>query len=199
MNLLRLCLFIIAAAWVASRQWAPISHEPGVLIPQMPEQMDHKSEEAPIRHGEWILKPLATYVIHARVLGAARYRFDTVAELSPLDLLLGWGPMSDSSVLEKMSFDQRKRFGFWQYARDCVLTEPEIRSHAANVHVIPADDHLHSRLTALKVGSLVRLQGLLVEAVHSERGGKPWRSSLTRTDRGDGACEILYVKSMREL
>jgi hypothetical protein len=198
MKAIRFTLLMIVVTWLASRPFVPISHEPGVLISQEPRQATPPADEAPIRHGEWMLKPLAEYEVHARVLATTRYRFDAVSELSPNDLILGWGPMSDSAVLDKISFSQSLRFGYWSFDRDCPLPESEISRHAANTHIIPANDQVRERIASLRVGSLVRLQGKLVEATHTG-GGKPWRSSLKRTDRGAGACEIIYVKSIREL
>ena len=144
----------------------------------------------------WTLTPLATYTVHARVLATARYRSDATADLSPYDLLLGWGPMSDSTVLREMSFSQSNRFGYWQYGPDSLLSSSEITRHAANTHLIPANRYVSDRIGALKVGSVVRLRGKLVEATRSDGQGPPWRSSLSRTDSGAGACEIVYVESI---
>jgi len=37
------------------------------------------------------------------------------------------------------------------------------------------------------------MSGYLIEATHPQ-GVKPWRSSLTRTDTGSGACELMWVE-----
>ena len=44
-------------------------------------------------------------------------------------------------------------------------------------------------------GVLKRLDGWLIEADAPD--GWTWRSSLTREDSGDGACEVIYVCSLR--
>lgn len=191
-------LIFIAASWVVTRPFMPIEHEPGVLVPEEPRQLALNGDDPPIQTGDWTLTPLAGYIIQARVLSTKRYRSDLTAEIAPTDLLLGWGPMSDSAILRTMSFRQNNRFGFWTFGGDCPLPEAEISKHAANTHLILANESVRRRIASLKVGSLVRLRGQLVEARHAD-GGKPWRSSLTRTDRGDGACEIIYVESVIEL
>ena len=56
---------------------------------------------------------LASFDIRARVIAAERYRFDRGAALSPVDLALGWGAMSDSDVLKQLSVSQGGRFYSW--------------------------------------------------------------------------------------
>lgn len=188
-------LILMAASWAVTRPFMPIERPPGVLVAAEPRQGELQENAPALRAGDWVLKPLATYEIQARVLGIARYRFDSVADISPYDLLLGWGPMSDSAVVNHMSFDQRGRFGYWIVGRGGSMDEQEINRYAANTHLIPASQRVRDRIASLKVGSLVRLRGYLVEAINPA-GGRPWRSSLTRTDRGTGACEIIYVESI---
>jgi hypothetical protein len=71
-------------------------------------------------------------------------------------------------------------------------------THSANNHLIPADDSVRDQIAALRVGSLVKISGFLVEATHPQ-ADHPWRSSLTRDDTGDGACEIIYVRNVIEM
>jgi hypothetical protein len=49
---------------------------------------------------------LAAFDIRARVIARARYRFGRAADLSPIDLVLGWGALSDTDVLKKIRFSQ---------------------------------------------------------------------------------------------
>lgn len=173
-----------------------ISHPPGVLAPGDPVQLTLPENAPEIRLKGWTLTPLATYSIHARVLSKRKYSSDSTSAISPLDFLVGWGPMSDSSILGTMSFRQSQRFGYWQPGQNTPLSPAEIASHAANIHLIPANDAVRDRLASLRVGSLVQLRGKLVEATLAGNKGAPWRSSLTRTDTGNHSCEILYVESV---
>jgi hypothetical protein len=182
-------------AWLWSLASGPIKHPPGILAPHDPVQVEVTDNSASFPIDEWTLRPLAFYRIDARVLSKKRYRFDFPAKLSPYDLLLGWGPMSDSTIVETLSFSQRGRFGLWHWERDPPLSMPEINRHACNIHIIPANDGIQDRIAALRIGTLVRIYGNLVEATHP-KAREPWRSSLTRTDEGSGACEILFVKSI---
>ena len=50
---------------------------------------------------------------------------------------------------------------------------------------------------SLRQGELVHLEGELVEATGPELG--TWRSSLSRTDTGNGACELMLVKDCSKI
>jgi hypothetical protein len=65
---------------------------------------------------------------------------------------------------------------------------------AANMHLIPATGTLEDELKRVRPGNVVRLQGQLVSALGPNNF--TWRSSLTRADSGDGACELFYVEAI---
>ena len=46
----------------------------------------------------------------------------------------------------------------------------------------------------MRVGDIVHLEGQLIEA--RGKDGSTWRSSMSRDDTGDGACEVVYVRSL---
>jgi len=63
------------------------------------------------------------------------------------------------------------------------------------MHMIPANDGIERQLKSLRLVNLVRIKGFLVEVSNKE--GLHWKSSLTRSDTGAGACELLWVESLR--
>lgn len=169
----------------------PVAQPPGILAPQDPLQTAPESTATWTFH-DHTLTPLAAFEIHARVLSVERYHFDRAAELSPVDLALGWGPMSDSRILEAFSIDQRDRWYFWRAAH-MPIPEGEVIGHSANMHMIPENDSIARRLKAARVGQVVHLKGKLVRV--DGKDGWHWISSLSRTDTGDGSCEVIWVES----
>lgn len=190
-----LFLFALAKAW---GQWEHRAIHPadGALAPDAPRQAD--ADGAPtIELGRWTLTPRASYDITARILGREDYRFDPIADLAPLDLALGWGPMSDNQVLQGLEISQGARFYSW---RPVTGSQPldvrELSTHSANTHVIPANAAVAARLAALRHGGqVVQLTGLLVDGARDD--GMTIRTSLTRTDTGAGACEFMLVQSVQ--
>jgi hypothetical protein len=135
------------------------------------------------------VRALARFELAARVLSAERYRFDREAKLSPIDLALGWGPMSSNAVLDTLDISQGGRFFHWS-SREPMIAPGEIMRHSANMHMVPVDEATRATLLEARGGSLVFLSGWLVEA---KADGWKWRSS-PRAASGAGACELVLVE-----
>jgi hypothetical protein len=189
---LSLLLGVMGLRWWQGR---PVSQPPGVLTPGEPLQSEPESL-APRGFRDHLITPLARFEIRARVLSTERYRFDRAAQLSPVDFVLGWGPMSDSRVLKAFTIRQRDRWYFWS-SRQLPIPAAEVISHSANMHMIPSNGSVERRLLAVRTGQIVELNGQLIRAEGKDHWH--WVSSLTRTDTGDGSCEVIWVESVRVL
>ncbi len=181
------------ALWLGIDDWRQreITQPAGVLASAEPSQRDSKA--APIVVGDYTLTPRAEFSLKARVLASERYRFDALSSLIPRDLALGWGPMSDSSVLAQIDISQSGRFYFWKTR---TATPPialdVIAASSANMHLIPANRAVARVLDRARVGQLIELDGQLVDV--RGNNGRQMSTSLTRSDTGAGACEIIYVE-----
>ena len=187
-----LAALVLSAGGLHSWLTRPLNPPPGVLAPEEPVQEPPVSADAWNYHDHRLVS-LATFELHGRVLAKERYRFDRAAELSPVDLALGWGPMSDSSVLARIKIRQGDRWYYWSTS-SFPIPEGEITSHSANMHMIPATPYVQRRLLGLRVGQVIRLRGRLILAVG--RDGWKWVSSLSRLDSGEGACEVIWVEAV---
>jgi hypothetical protein len=187
---------LLVAAYIVWGAWnwyidRPLHRMAGILAPAEPLQTPVDSAAPATRVGRWILTPRADYRITARILRVERYRFDSLAALVPEDLALGWGPMSDSRILDTMEITQSNRFYFWRLSRDQPISKEDVIAHSANTHVIPRDSAIAALLHRLRRGEVVTLSGLLVDA---RRDDGAWiNTSLGRTDTGAGACELMLV------
>ena len=156
-------------------------------------QTDFDSPQPAIAFKDATLQPLAKFSLIARVLSRDDYHFDAESDISPTDLAFGWGRMSDSAILRSIDISQGGRFYHWQ-VRDFPIPRREIETHSANMHMIPADASVERALKRVRIGDVVTLDGYLVEA--DKPNGWKWRSSLTREDTGNGACELIYVREL---
>ena len=188
-------LLCALALWLGWLWWhgRPIARAGGVLAANDPVQTHFDAPQSPITLKDATLHPLANFSLTARVLSRDDYRFDAGSELSPTDLVFGWGRMSDSTVLRGIDISQSGRFYYWQ-TKAFPIPRREIETHSANMHMIPVDAEVAYQLERVRVGDVVSLDGMLVEA--DKANGWRWRSSLTRDDTGDGACELVYVQSL---
>jgi hypothetical protein len=172
----------------------PVNHPPGMVAPEEPVQVSLPGNTSFIHEG-FMVTPLAEFDIEARVLGKKRYRFDRSAPISPVDLALGWGPMSDTSIIDRFTFRQSRRWVYYRY-RSAPLSAHDINRHMANMHMIPADRRIARQLKSVRKGEVVHITGKLV--LVEGKNGFRWRSSLSRTDTGDGACEIIFVEHIEK-
>ena len=170
---------------------AALRHPPGVLVATEPVQQLIPAKPLGDAHG-FTLTAVALYSVQARVLHTKRYWADG-ADLVPYDVALGWGPMSDQAVLDQLRIAQSNRFFFYQWRNAPPIPEKEIACHAANNHVIAASSEVAKVIRKLLAGQVVTLRGYLVNATKAD--GFLWPTSLSRTDTGNGACELFYVES----
>jgi hypothetical protein len=195
---MRRLLFASCVLLVGYGAWSHWDHRaiasaPGVLAPDAPQQVDLRDGVSLQRDGV-SLRTRARFTLTARVLSRADYTWDDGAKLVPVDLALGWGRMSDSAVLAQVDISQSGRFYRW-HVKDFPIPRREIETSSANMHMIPADANVRRELDRVRRGEVVHIEGFLVDA--SRADGWHWNTSTTRTDTGAGACELIYVESIR--
>ena len=186
-------LLLLLVLAVRSWEGRAIEHAPGVLVPEYPVQQPLAAPE-PIGVDAFTLTPRAALRVRARVLSREDYYLGDESGLSPVDLALGWGVMSDQSVLDRIRITQGGRWYFTRYENPAPIPDPEIIRHSANMHIIPANDWVNDRIDDVRDGDVVQLRGYLVDVDRSD--GFRWRTSLTREDTGGGSCEIFYVEQV---
>lgn len=169
---------------------ATFGPEPIVLDDPIQKNLD--APGTPIEKNGYLITPLAEFQAQARVLSAKHYSEDREAALVPVDLALGWKRMSEDDVLERIEIRQNGRFYFWK-TNAFPIPRAEIETQSTNMHLIPADEIIEESLKSVQPGEIVVFNGYLVEA--RAKDNWRWRSSLTRSDTGDGACELVYVTS----
>jgi hypothetical protein len=196
MKKLLLILLVVGVIHTVFFRVGSVTLGAGVMAPDEPLQ---EALPAPVGfsfNDNYTVTPLASFRIRAKVLSREDYRFGSAADLAPMDLALGWGRMSDESVLVDVEISQSNRFYYWGVE---TLVPPipfdEIKTHSANMHLIPKDSGVHSMMKQVRKGDIVEFSGSLVRV--NGRDGMRWTSSLTRSDSGSGGCELVFVEDFR--
>ena len=173
----------------------PVRYPAGMLVGSQPKQGDAGGVQPWTLKDGTIIRPLATYEISARLLHRERYRWDGVSDISPVDFGVGWHRMSDQSVIDGYRFSNSGRYLTFQ----CANTPDSVIDPAstANMHMLPANEEIRSRLLDLNVGEIFFASGYLVCV--DRAGMNPWSSSLSREDTGMGACEIMWINEIRKV
>ena len=170
-----LLLLAIVLAW---RDWSrrEIVHPPGVLVHEAPRQRPVEGSQV-IKLEDYRLTPRALFELRARVLSREA---------------LGWRGMSDQAVLDRIEVSQGARWYRTRYDYPAPMADRDIIRQSGNMHMVPANAAIRARLKQIRRGDLVWLRGYLVDADHDS--GFRWRTSLSREDTGDGACEVFYIE-----
>lgn len=187
-------IFIVGISAIFYIVWpkqATVDVPDNFAIMELPFQSETHNQ--PFNFKGYEIRPMADFTLKARILSYKYYSSDKEAELSPVDLALGWGPMSQSKVLDKIDISQRNRWYFWS-TENFPIPRNEIELNSANMHIIPGNEDISKRLENVKRGQIVELKGHLVECIQD---GWRWKSSLTRNDTGGGACEVIFVEALQ--
>lgn len=153
----------------------------------------------------WIV-PRFSYELAGEVLISDHYWTGPMADISPVDLSIGWGYLVHPKIQKHLVYDHGNRFYTWRFApgtpREIRRGRAYIITHSSNNHLIPANETIEHALKNARDGDNIRLKGYLVD-VHKfdkksgQRTAKLWKTSVHRRDHGASGCEIMFVHEAR--
>ncbi|MEJ2505728.1 MAG: hypothetical protein P8Y81_05630 [Ignavibacteriaceae bacterium] len=149
-----------------------ITFPPGVTAPDQPRQTKLTTPKE-WTVGEFSIQALAGYDIKARVLSRNNFSLGKESELSPFDLALGWGLMSDQSIIDKIDISQSNRWYHW-HSDKLPIVSRDVSLNSANVHIIPKDETIENQFDDVYKGSLLEMKGYLVK-VTTAKGFSGWK------------------------
>ena len=184
-------LLAIAVLWFFFLRNDAVRLGPGVLAPDPPKQVNIESPKIFLFKG-YTITPLAKFHIKAKVLSRKNYRLGRESDISPVDLALGWGRMSDEKVLDSIDISQSNRWYNW-WTEKLPIPVREIETHSGNIHLVPANQSVKSIINRTRKGDIVEFSGNLIRI--DAKDGWYWISSLSRTDTGGHSCELIWVEN----
>lgn len=155
----------------------------------------------------YTITPLYSYEIYGMITTYNRSTswFDYYHEkwkdfLNVKDLCVIWGDNIRTEVYKSMKF---KSGSFTCYAKFKSNTTQDIWSkfrndNLSNNHLLTDNEEINEMIMKAEKGDQVYIKGYLVSYSHSN--GSFYRgSSISRTDKGDKACETIYVTDFKIL
>ncbi|MBQ8300183.1 MAG: hypothetical protein IJX99_10130 [Clostridia bacterium] len=144
---------------------------------------------------------LAEYSISGRVVDVQAYGgYGLGDKLSPRDFGMTWGFLANPenninvkwSSMGTRSLNLSIKDNKWV---NSVGGWKKINEHLSNNHIIPSDKSVEKLIKKVETNDYIKLDGYLVKIYsNTDDGGFfKWGTSLSRTDQGDGACEVIYV------
>jgi hypothetical protein len=144
------------------------------------------------------VKPLAAYelwgvIVSRNDIGSIADIYHTGDAVDTTDVCVAWGENAATDDLSKVKFWNGPFTCYFRYPEDAGGFKP---GDVSNNHLVTKDAAVRERINGLAVGDQVRLKGLLVSYRPADEPDN-WRtSSLTRSDTGPGACEVVYVREL---
>ena len=111
--------------------------------------------------------------------------------LNMLDVCVVWGDNTTGAQLQKLDF-WNGIFTCNVKTRDQAAWESFDMFQLSNNHLISDDDYVRDQVRDIQVGDQIHIRGYL--ASYASQGGGTRGTSTTRMDKGDGACETIYVE-----
>lgn len=156
--------------------------------------IQQKIKEEIIEFKDVKITKLARYDITGVVVTKEYYYYGGGAnKISKEDLTLCWGPASKNIDDITVHFGLNDRFVEYSISGELYQKYGKnATNYISNNHIIPMSNSISKIIKRAQKGDTVQLVGYLV---YCEGDGWTWGpSSMTRTDTGNGACEIFLVE-----
>lgn len=146
---------------------------------------------------------LYSYKIRGRIIKTHSYLPTSyTGVISPLDVGIVWGKYAKDEYVSKFKFQNLGDRFLRYYIKDNSLGEEtaDAENHISHNHLIYSNKKIKKQIKLIKKNDFVEIEGYLVKVTGKNMDiSNIWKSSTTRTDKGDGACEIIYVTSIKWL
>ena len=150
----------------------------------------------------WKFTPLHEYSVTGMVFGTSHKLASDFDDVMAADVGLLWGENARLELYRDVKLRVRMDHYevWWKEGQRFDMND------AANTHLASCDASAFRAAKKIKPGDQVRIRGWLVNARASKEPGETdprkilnWRTSVSRDDKGEGACEVLYVRSAADI
>ena len=152
---------------------------------------------------DYVIYPVAEYEIAGLVvtrndIGGFSDIYHTSDSVDVVDVCLLWGDNAREAVYRNYDF-WSEPFSCWYRPKRNTARARFSDDALSNTHVLAKDESLAKRLNSIHLGDQIRLRGKLINYHPAGASEQLRRSSLTRKDTGNGACEVMYVEEFELL
>jgi hypothetical protein len=149
------------------------------------------------------IQPLAEYEISGLIvthnnISSITDAYHTSKSVDFRDVCVVWGSNVGSGAFQ--------RFKFWSEPWTCYFqTKPGHESASlnereiSNNHLLTNDSAIRKLINSVSIGDQIRLKGKLISYWPEGYSELERRSSMTRSDTGNGACEVMWVEEAEVL
>lgn len=211
-NLTAKILFLISlAAYVfsfyAENKALKLPNVSGLLaeISEVPfqEKVDEESYDFEYKEQIYTVQPVADYslkglVITQNDISSFADIYHTKDSVDFKDICVIWGSNAENSAYKKMKF-WSEPFTCWAQAKDSETNRTFNFADLSNNHLLSRDSEIIERISKVKEGDQILIEGQLINYSKKETPNHIRKTSITREDTRNGACEIIMVDNFEVL
>ena len=146
------------------------------------------------------------YDISGRVVEIENYfGYSMYDKIAPKDVGIAWGVVGAAENKDRVKWSSYKDRTLGGYTVDDGWLSPiggvdNFSNYFSNNHLIPSDNKIKKLIKRIEVDDYVNIKGFLVNVEYKTSMGKAYLgSSISRTDTGSHACEVIYVTDVKWL
>ncbi len=150
----------------------------------------------------YLVQPKASYTLNGLIVSHNNIQaFDDIYHdansVDLKDICVVWGTNAFTGIYQQMQFWSEPWSCNYRFDRETgAVFDP---AQLSNNHLLTDDPEIQSTIKSLRRGDQVELSGMLVNYRPALYPDHLRKTSLVRTDTGNGACEVFFVENAKVL
>lgn len=189
----------------------PLPEEPEIvdLVKNNIEPLQEETDLEPFDHeyGKFLYEITPQYDYELYGLIVSQYNSESLFDLmhqndpgNTKDICVVWGSNIRNNAYSKVKYRSGEFTCFYEW--DTAPSPAFVPNAGSNNHLIPKNEELEKIIKDLQIGDQIKINGYLVNyKTYNEDGRRVSSrdSSTSRDDKGNGACETLFVTDIELL
>jgi len=195
-------LLLLASCWQRNEFPEDMSVAPALLKPPLQRAVGTRPFTVRNNGIDYRIEPLYEYDLHGLVVSYAHHNGNFSLHrlwndhINVADVCVVWSENTNGADLNHIKFWNGKFTCNFQ-TNDAGAWERFREDQISNNHLLTDDSRIRKQIKQVRIGDQIRIRGWLVN--YSNNKGFSRGTSTTREDRGNGACETIYLKEFKIL
>ena len=192
----------IAGFWQRNDLTTTTDFHSGLSSPPRQARVDAQPLSTQYEGVKYRVEPIYAYELYGLVVSYRYHNGNSPIHrlsndhLNMMDLCVVWSDTAFSPSLRFVQFWSGQFTCNWQWSSQSLanVVHPD---QISNNHLLSVDPDMRDAVKKVRIGDQIRLQGFL--AGYTNEFGNTRGTSITREDRGNGACETIWVQEFEIL
>lgn len=165
----------------------------GMLVDRVPREVPLESGDGlTLRRGDIRITGISRIDLEGIVLSRRDYTVDWRADVSSIDVVVGWKSMSDPAIVNDIAVSQAGRSYNLRPVSDTATSKAVLLFESANLSLFSTRKDVAAELAKTRPGDIIRVEGYVVDTKMSD--GRVWESSEVMFDGSASTSRIVLVE-----